>query len=880
MKVLKKYLMLAIVMVFIMVLPLIMYPVSAIVPTSPTGAGGAVQNPNTLIEDTFNGGGPATTDPAAEYDTASAELIQNAYDTLIFFDGDQCGNVLGSGVSNEYVPGLATQVTVGPPVSGYSPAYTNFTVDFTIRGTPGEGPPVPFQTWSRADLGNLTWAQYYLTTQDVAYTFDRLMVHSYAFEGSFWLIIDALLLEDSITNANLTSTQAPAGYTFEQILQNAVTYNSTDVFFNIPNVGFATGTQTFTSVQMFNPDGSFNTNFWTATGALPLDYQLSTFFQVWAQQWGSIVSYQWTTGWLIPYLYVNETLTDALTPSSPSGYSVATGDEIEWTFNDWTNWTDYFNPTTPIYDEITVGPSGTGPGGVTCGTGPYYLETYSPAAGGAYTMTRFTSYWGGWPASWPSPPYPPQPADSPPTKPEGWVDTFEVIQTATEAQGISNLASGAADFAPVPLSEASPLFTSSPHLPTSTSAPPVIDWPTIPGVQCNYPVPELETESFLMNENISAISPLGVLGPFGTINGPAMEGSSANFSANGIPSNFFSDVNIRKAFAYALNVTFYIQDQMFGRAYEPITCAPDGFPYINMSQPTYNINLTLAQSYMNAAWGGVLNTTGFTIDLVYYVGNSQEKALYENLATMIESLGPPGKFNVVVYAPISLPEGVVPSLSNLPTSMIGWLADYSGLQDFMLPYMDSAGLYAMPTGYSNPTVDALLQQTAHTNNPAVLTADYGQLQQIYYDDVPSVTIDVPIGTGFQRDWVQGHYYNPIYPGIYAYNLWKYNGIPGDVNRDGAVNMADVIDALKAFGSYYGQFGAGGGFSPVIQARWNFYCDIIGTPLEEWTDRTVNMGDIVTILSHFGQVDTPTGSPGGAPYWNGAWNETSGWYGVP
>jgi hypothetical protein len=69
-KVLRKYLMLAIVMVFIMILPMIMYPVSAIVPTSPTGAGGAVQNPNTLVEDTLYGGGPATLDPAAEYDTA------------------------------------------------------------------------------------------------------------------------------------------------------------------------------------------------------------------------------------------------------------------------------------------------------------------------------------------------------------------------------------------------------------------------------------------------------------------------------------------------------------------------------------------------------------------------------------------------------------------------------------------------------------------------------------------------------------------------------------------------------------------------------------------------------------------------------------------
>ena len=856
-------------MVFIMILPLIMYPVSATVPTSPTGAGGAVQNPNTLVEDTLYGGGPATVDPAAEYDTASAELLQNAYDTLIIFNGEQCGDVPNSGVCNEYLPGLATQVTVGSPAPT-SPAYTNFTVYFDIRGTdPATGAgSVPFQTWSRGDLGFLTWNQYYLTAQDVAYSFDRDLVHAYAFEGSFWLIADALLLQDAVYNQNLTSSQ------YTTYLEGAVQYNNTCCWFNIPNVGFAVGTQAITLVSMFNPDGSFNLNFWNATAALPIDYQLNTFFQVWAQPWASIVSYDWTVGWLIPYLYAHG-VTDALIPSSPLGYPVATGDEVEWTFgptsggvfasSDWNNWTDYFNPLVPIYDEVGV------PGGVTCGTGPYILETYNPSDAGEYTMVRFTSYWGGWPASWPNPPYPPQLAGD--CKPQGYVDTFEVRQTATEAQGVANLAAGLADFAPVPLNIASPLFASAPNPPTS---PLVIDNPTIPGVQCNYPIPTLETESFFMNQAIAPTS----TDTFGVINGPATEGSTANFSANGIPSNFFSDVNVRKAFAYALNITFYIQNQFLDAAYEPVTCAPDGFPYINVSQPTYNINLTLAQSYMNAAWDGVLNTTGFTIDLIYNLGNSQTEAMMENLATMIDSLGPPGKFNAVPYAPISFPESVAMSISELPTFMSGSLADYSGLQDFMFQYMDSAGLYAMNTGYSNPTADALLQQTAHTNNPTVLTADYGQLQQIYYDDVPSVTLIVPVGTGFQRDWVQGHYYNPIYPGIYAYNLWKYNAIPGDVNRDGKVDMGDVIDALKAFGSYYGQFGAGGDFWPVMQSGWNFYCDVIGTPREEWTDRVVNMGDVVTILSHFGQVDTPTGSPGGAPYWNGAWNETSGWYGVP
>jgi hypothetical protein len=365
------------------------------------------------------------------------------------------------------------------------------------------------------------------------------------------------------------------------------------------------------------------------------------------------------------------------------------------------------------------------------------------------------------------------------------------------------------------------------------------------------------------------------------------------WTGKGIPRDFFADLNVRKMFAYCINATFYIDNLCLGRAYEPVTCAPDGFPYINTSQPVYNIDLTEAASYMAAAnndSGGALFKFGFTLDLIY------DNATYEtdgqmmiNLASVIRSLDS-DKFNVAaVGVPLSTELAAMDS-NELPAFMMGSLADYSDLQDFMFRYMDSVGEYAMHTGYSNPTVDALLQQTAYNfNNPTILAADYGELEQIYYDDVPSVTLIVPIGTGFERDWVQGHYYNPLTteeaadttcdPGIYAYNLWKYNAIPGDIARLGSVNMADVINTLKAFGSYDGQFGAGGGYWPIMQARWNYYCDVLGSGgKEEWTQRTINMGTMVTILTHFGQVDTPTGTAGGAPYWNGAWNETSGWYG--
>jgi hypothetical protein len=49
---------------------------------------------------------------------------------------------------------------------------------------------------------------------------------------------------------------------------------------------------------------------------------------------------------------------------------------------------------------------------------------------------------------------------------------------------------------------------------------------------------------------------------------------------------------------------------------------------------------------------------------------------------------------------------------------------------------------------------------------------YWDLQYRYWLDSPSFTLIQPVGRRFARDWVQGWYYNSLYPGLFAYDLWK------------------------------------------------------------------------------------------------------------
>jgi peptide/nickel transport system substrate-binding protein len=160
--------------------------------------------------------------------------------------------------------------------------------------------------------------------------------------------------------------------------------------------------------------------------------------------------------------------------------------------------------------------------------------------------------------------------------------------------------------------------------------------------------------------------------------------------------------------------------------------------------------------------------------ILYNTGNEPRRIAAEILKKNIESLNP--KFSIEVAARdwgTYLKEMVA---SKLTLYIIGWLADYPDPHNFVQPFMHSAGAFSAWQGYSNPTVDDLIMQGISEIDPAKRQQIYYQLQQIYHDDVPSVPIDQALGRHYERDWVHGWIYNPIWPGEPAlcdpYLMWK------------------------------------------------------------------------------------------------------------
>jgi len=133
------------------------------------------------------------------------------------------------------------------------------------------------------------------------------------------------------------------------------------------------------------------------------------------------------------------------------------------------------------------------------------------------------------------------------------------------------------------------------------------------------------------------------------------------------------------------------------------------------------------------------------------------------------------------------------------------------------------------------------------------------------EDCPSVPLAQPIISHYERDWVVDWYYNPAYPGIYAYVLWKWyyvphalqditpahpicDYLPCDVTYDGKVDAKDIGKVAKAFGSSPG---------PPIHPRWCFRCDITN-------DRKIDAKDLALVCKYFGKTSPPWQPPPSPP----------------
>jgi len=394
------------------------------------------------------------------------------------------------------------------------------------------------------------------------------------------------------------------------------------------------------------------------------------------------------------------------------------------------NWTLYNLPATTAIETQSALPPGPHTNAM-CGTGPFMLDYYDNETSLQWQLVKFDGYWGGWPANGAG----------------GFLKriTGKIIYDWETRK--NSFLDGQLDSLQVPRAGVDEVLGQ-------------------PGVSSIYPLEQLVCDTLLFTFNISTSSPfMGVPGglPKGTL------------SESGIPPDFFTDINVRKGFAYAFNYSKLITEAIRGEASQPATPILPGLPYYNPAQEKYSTDLTKAALCFNASWSGELWTSGFNFTITYSPQNTIRQKACEIIKANVESLN--SKFHIQIQSVSYNNYCDFVQNHSFPMFSFGWLADYADPQDFAYGFMYSKGAFAQWQLYSNSTIDALVQQGITTMNDTARRQAYYDLQTAYHQDCPSVPLYQPVGRRFQRDWVQGWYYNPLLSDNYFYSEWK-----GDMSK--------------------------------------------------------------------------------------------------
>jgi peptide/nickel transport system substrate-binding protein len=751
------------------------------------------------------GWGPSRADPARAYDTGSGELIFNCYETLIAWNEESY---------YDFVPQLVTNV----------PNRTD--IALTITNTSAVGPDPAGSTWT--DGANSYTSMGYFDYNGLSPGFGQGDV-IYMFDGT---VYRTWFIESLSGTSNVTLNLWRGSYTFHIRTSPTIYFwNETGAAVDTFDVDdaeycFKRGLvqdQTGSPQWMFYKPlfGTMNSDPFNSNTTEPSAITLANLIDSAVEKSGNDLIIN--LGIRFPDNAFKQILCNTYGSIVSKEFSISIGCWNADLYSDGNG--DGYPDWWTTARKISRSPYDTSNKFRYCGTGPYRIATFNQA-GNVVIMQKNPSYWRGWPAAGSN----------------SSLDTIEIDYIADWTTRKNAFLSGAIDTCAVPRAYMFELL----QAPNTNSEPVMIGGkPVIKTIKNIVPTLSMDAIHFTFTVD-----------PFSNYIG------TGHFP-DGIPTDFFNNTHVRKAFAYSFNTTQYTLQAWYGEAdYRKNWLANRLYPdYYNDSIPGYDIDYAKAEAELKAAVfpGGSVWNQGFSLTLLYNEGNDQRRiacemtrAFFNTLSTYDGRVGNPFTVNVTATdwpTYLDLFEA-----QELPISVNGWHADFADADDFARPYMYSNGYFASFQNYTAANGWGTLKD--QLTDTALLTPDgpakagvYQQLAQIYYDDCPSYPLVNPRGRRWCQYWVKGWYYNALYPSSYFYTLWKQDNCWFDASgptigvSDGVVNMRDIQYLLFAFNAKAPQPGV------PTDARWNGnYGANGGVDVEG--NRLSNMRGIQGAILHF------------------------------
>jgi peptide/nickel transport system substrate-binding protein len=232
---------------------------------------------------------------------------------------------------------------------------------------------------------------------------------------------------------------------------------------------------------------------------------------------------------------------------------------------------------------------------------------------------------------------------------------------------------------------------------------------------------------------------------------------SGALDGNGIPPNFFSDLNVRKAMATCFNYDLYNSEALLDEGVRnngPIIRDMLGYPE---DGPMYEYDPEACAGYMAEAWDGALPETGFRMQIAFNTGNSTRQIAAEVWQAELAAISD----NYVVET-IGLPWPTFLRSRNakqLPVSVAGWIEDIHDPHNWVQPY--TVGTFAGRQGLPDDLkaqYQELVNAGIAASDPAERQAIYEDLQLLWHETVPTVITFQRTGNRYEQRWVNGWYF--------------------------------------------------------------------------------------------------------------------------
>lgn len=609
--------------------------------------------PDTYTNVTF--GDIDTMDPNLAYDTASAALIQNVMEGLIFFNRTD---------PTSYVPILATEV---PSLENGGISEDGMTYTFHIR----EG--VKYHNGDD------------LTPSDFEYSIERGLLQSDP-NGPQWLLLEPLL---GYTSGDVTEEIADGAYAGdpEALKANASPEELQAVCEKVQATVEADDENMTLTFHLFQPWGPF----------------LATL----AQSWGAAIDKEWAI---------------------ENGAWDGTCD----------TWVDHYAPGAEN-DELST---------IINGTGPYMLESWTPGEG--YTLVANENYWRqeGDPIWEGGPSGPPRIKKVVNRLVDEWGTRFAMLQ-AGDAESVA-----------VPPAQRPQVdqfvgevcdYKTEECTPTDNPDAPLRKWPGLPNPS--------RTDVFF-NFNIVTDE-----------NGQNPYTGSGQLDGNGIPPDFFSDIHVRRGFAYCFDYDTYIADALNGEGVRnngPIILDMLGY---NPDGEMYEFDLDKCAEELSQAWGGVLPDVGFRFQIAFNTGNTTRQTVAAILQSNLRAVNE--KYQIEI---VGLPWPTFLRAfraRQLPMIVSGWIEDIHDPHNWAQPF--TVGTYAGRQGLPDDLkaqFQELVNAGVRESDPEKRAQIYYELQKLHHDQAIQITLAQATGVRYEQRWVQDWFYNPIMFGgyYYAYGL--------------------------------------------------------------------------------------------------------------